>query len=58
MGSGILHLLFKEILRVIRRDPVRKQNYAFVAQENYCRNSTILYQWKITNINKYFIIIK
>jgi hypothetical protein len=34
MGSGILSLLFNEILRVTRRDTVRKQNYTFVAYEN------------------------
>jgi hypothetical protein len=33
MGSGILSLLFNEILRVTR-DSVRKQNYTFVAHEN------------------------
>jgi hypothetical protein len=33
MGSGILSLLFNEILRVIRRDSESKQNYTFVARE-------------------------
>jgi hypothetical protein len=34
MSSGLLSLLFNEILRVTRRDSVRKQNYTFVTHEN------------------------